>query len=195
MSKNDDQLDWARTLTRGIAGAGSTSTAFALAAGAVANARALVTSVAIYPMGSGRGGRLLFSMRGADGVTCACRLWGVDRPQAGPGGFLTYIGHVALVAGTALGLDFADSSLFALDRFADTLTYTEGNASTSTPLGVGDKIGGASAIYGLGQISAYSPADNTPAMLFIAHFPFQELWVEFDVGTATSGNAHLARTG
>lgn len=196
MSINNDYLDWTRHLVRGISGAGSPATSFTVtAAGPVADVSAFNGSVARIPMTSGRGGRIFFLGQGAANDTYNYRLLGCDRPIEGQSGFLTHVGSGVTTLGTGTGLNFPRGELLADDLIADTLTWVEANSGTS-PKGVGDLIGGATPAYGLGQITAYSPADNTPAMLIIPHFPFHELWVDFDMDTGdpSAGNILFIRT-
>lgn len=72
----------------------------------------------------------------------------------------------------------------ASELIADTLSVTLATTAT-TPKGIGESLENA---YALGDMTVYSPADNTPAKLIIPHVRGHGLIVEFNKDTATSMN-------
>lgn len=192
-----EQEFWTRRLVRGIAGAGSGNTDFVISAGGIVADLDASTydPIAKFPMRTARGGRLLILGTGKENDAINFRIWGVDRVFASRSGVLSFIGSGVATLGDINGFETDGDIILKDDLLADTIVWTIGTSSTS-PKGVGDLIGDSTAsLYSMGNIGAYSPTDDTPAMLLIPHFPFSELWVDFDMSTGdpAAGNALFIR--
>lgn len=136
-----------------------------------------------------RGCELTFFGAGADNATGNYRVWQVKRGRAGfatLGGNdleLAFLGGGTFTLSTAVGAAAA-TTVLSTERIADTVTWTQGTASTS-PKGMGDAL---EAVYGSPAAAAYSPADNTPGRLFVPELGNGDLLIELWVGTATGVN-------
>ncbi len=171
--------------------ANSTATSFTLTGGAKTAAPVDQAAVAlpVVILGEGRGWKIQFFGVGADNTTFSAKLWGVDFTQSVEGGeriptdyVLTEWGSVAVTLGTEAVVGTA-AAVSSTAVYADTLVYTAATACTN-----------AEAAYGLGTTTAYSPADNNTACLFVPNFPFHGLIIDFDLTGATSANAVVQRT-
>jgi hypothetical protein len=147
-----------------------------------------------------RGMRVVFFGEGADNDTFNYRVWAVFPRTASTAPLNTFTqSNVTSVATVCFGTGSGTLSTLvgegdlvpADERYADTLTFVPTDGTT-TPTGVGDVF---STAYNLGTPTAYSPANNSPAMLAIPDV--SNIWglvFEFDVTGATSVNALIELT-
>jgi hypothetical protein len=185
------------TMPRRYLGAMTAKTAYTLAAG-----RVLLTSLntaheKIVGMGGElrrlQTGEVQIIGTGADNATIAFKIWHVIKSPLSTGGYPTH-GELRLIATVAATLSSA--VLAAADtllgtgetasavRFADTLVVTETDYANAM-----------GAALGAPGVEASSPADNTPATLWISDLGDSDYLIEFDVGTATGADAVVRELG
>jgi len=147
-----------------------------------------------------RGGAFEFFGTGADDSTFNYRMWLVignfstNCPQAFPDltklvdiELLCFVADTSTVTlSTAVGATGAASpAILSTERIADTLTCTISTTAT-TPTGPATVLQTA---YALGDVTAYSPAGNTPARLIVPDFGcVLGVIPEFDLTGATGAN-------
>jgi len=147
-----------------------------------------------------RGGAFEFFGTGADDSTFNYRMWLVignfstNCPQAFPDlsklvdiELLCFVADTSTVTlSTAVGATGAASpAILSTERIADTLTCTISTTAT-TPTGPATVMQTA---YALGDVTAYSPAGNTPARLIVPDFGcVLGVIPEFDLTGATGAN-------
>lgn len=155
-------------------------------------------SAGVFVLGLGRpgaerkrGAEIVFFGTGAADATGSYRVLAANALALGPGNtkdapgdvLLSLVAFGGFTLGTQAGA--AGSVVLAAERFADTVTVTATSAST-TPKGAG---AARTAAFGGLDPSAYSPADNTVARLFIPELgAADELVVEvFAPSAGTAG--------
>jgi len=116
-----------------------------------------------------RGGRFMFFGTAADNTTHDYRIYGAWRIAGDKDSDVTYL--VACLAygqftlSSAVGGD-DQGAILTSHRIADTIT-TSGTASGTSPAGI---FGTVLATFGGSAPQVWSPADNTPGMLFMQEF-------------------------
>ena len=173
---------------------GSTQATFSLSAGHVtARPEDSNSSHVALNVANDRGVVIGFSGEGADNATFDYRIWSMVECQnpddiGKPTGYmLSYLGGGTATLGTATGSG-STGPVRSGERIADTVTFTVSSGST-TPKGPGQSMIDS---LGEGSPSAYSPADNTPAMLIMPSLGRARLLiVEFDLTGATRANAFV----
>lgn len=135
-----------------------------------------------------RGAEIRFFAEAENNATFDYRVWGVKQGLSAPNVFAdyerNYLGGGSCTVGTATGI--AGGAILDTEKIVDTLTWTPSSSGTS-PSGPMEQI---EATYG-GSIlaSAYSPADNTCAVLFLVDVGCHPLiLVEFDNTTTNAAN-------
>lgn len=171
----------------------STGAAYAISAGGYTQTGPSTVNTGIIEIGSAQSVDIQF-FGNADNATFDCRIW-AKIPHANTtvntADFeLRYLGLAAVTCGSITGSASASvgppSAVSATEYIADTITWTPSSAATS-PTGPGVI---SAAAKGLSSGSAYSPANNTPAVLYLTNLDgATSLVFDFLVGTATAANA------
>lgn len=140
------------------------------------------------PGGGGRGVVVYFVGTDANNETGSYELFAASPvdgqvPNTGAnvtGGMAVKLGTGTFTLGSGTGI--ASGLISTSDFVADTVTWTVGAFDTAA-------IGA----YGLGTITAFSPADNTPGCLMIPNVPACGLVLALNVETGASVNALYQR--
>ena len=145
-----------------------------------------------YGGNKARGMQIFFAGTASDNATCTFRIWTLR--QMGKGSvsqdemIREYWGSAAVTMG---GLTTSIGTVVpSTDRFADTIVWTLATDATS-PTGPAKAIETA---FGSAGTAAYSPANDTLAVLYIPDFGNADaVVIEADKGTCTSVNAYWQR--
>lgn len=142
----------------------STTSAFVYAGGQVLAA----PPANVIPLSEDLVTQFIFFGAGADNATFSVRIFGLLRCETASGDLdedtyiLIYLGTAACTLSTVVG-DSSGEALTSTDRVVDTITWTKASEATS-PKGPTTDI---EASFSEGTSAEYSPADNTPAILYV----------------------------
>ena len=165
----------------------STGLAYAISGGQYTQTGPSTVNTGTVEIGSAQSADIEF-FGNANNATFDCRIW-AKIPHANTTGNtldfkLRYLGVANVVCGSITGS--TNGAVSATEYIADTIVWTPSSAATS-PTGPGTT---SAAAKGLSSGAAHSPADNTPAILYLTNLDGATgLVFDFLVVTATAANA------